>query len=173
MEPVRPLPNTYWVVPGRLLAGEYPGDRTAAEAAARLELFFDAGIDCFIDLTEERELEPYEPILKSEAARRGADIRYQRVPIRDFSVPASPEVMRSILDAIDHALEEGRKVYVHCWGGIGRTGTVIGCHLARHGTRGNAALERLRELFGAMEKSARRQSPENAEQERWVREWTD
>ncbi len=24
-------------------------------------------------------------------------------------------------------------VYVHCWGGVGRTGTVVGCWLLRHG----------------------------------------
>ncbi|WP_188406321.1 protein-tyrosine phosphatase family protein [Psychroflexus salis] len=23
----------------------------------------------------------------------------------------------------------GKKVYVHCWGGVGKTGTVIGCFL--------------------------------------------
>lgn len=32
-----------------------------------------------------------------------------------------------ILDAIDARLEAGKSVYVHCWGGIGRTDTVAGC----------------------------------------------
>jgi len=26
-EPPKPNPNTYWVIPGKLLAGEYPGAR--------------------------------------------------------------------------------------------------------------------------------------------------
>lgn len=39
--------------------------------------------------------------------------------------------MRAILDAIDRAA--GSIVYVHCWGGHGRTGTVAGCYLVRHG----------------------------------------
>ena len=30
---------------------------------------------------------------------------------------------------------DGRKVYVHCWGGVGRTGTVVGCYLVRQGER--------------------------------------
>ena len=41
--------------------------------------------------------------------------------------------MVEILDAIDDDLAGGHNVYVHCWGGVGRTGTVVGCWLIRHG----------------------------------------
>ena len=34
----------------------------------------------------------------------------------------------------------GRRVYVHCRAGIGRTGTVIGCYLAEQGLDGPAAV---------------------------------
>ncbi|WP_374108489.1 hypothetical protein [Nostoc sp. XA010] len=38
--------------------------------------------------------------------------------------------MRSLpLPPIDRALNGQEKVYVHCWGGIGRTGIVVGCYL--------------------------------------------
>jgi len=43
---------------------------------------------------------------------------------------------RPILDAIDGHLADGRNVYVHCWGGSGRTGVVIGCWIRRHGLAG-------------------------------------
>lgn len=58
--------------------------------------------------------------------------------------------MREILGLIDEAMAADRPVYVHCWGGVGRTGTVIGCHIAQRGLDGDAALQRLRELFAAM-----------------------
>ena len=45
--------------------------------------------------------------------------------------------------AVDDALGEGRTVYVHCWGGIGRTGTVVGCWLVRHGLTGRGALDQI------------------------------
>ena len=43
------------------------------------------------------------------------------------------QATRQILDAIDTYLEQDRMVYVHCWGGSGRTGTVVGCWIRRHG----------------------------------------
>ncbi len=40
--------------------------------------------------------------------------------------------MTRILDDVDAALAEGGTVYVHCLGGVGRTGMVVGCWLVRH-----------------------------------------
>ncbi len=58
----------------------------------------------------------------------------------------SPEQLQQILAAIDHAWCAGQGVYVHCWGGIGRTGTVIGCSLVRHGYDGDAAITEIARL---------------------------
>ena len=115
MNPERPHGNTYWVQPGRLLAGEYPGAPNGDTASARLGRYLDAGIDCFIDLTEKGELEPYEDRLHAEAEARGKKVEYRRLPIRDVSVPRSPDEMREILDAIEAALSAERIVYVHFW----------------------------------------------------------
>jgi hypothetical protein len=54
--PPKPDPNTYWVVPGKLLAGEYPGARDPEESRQRLRKFLAAGVRHFIDLTEAGEL---------------------------------------------------------------------------------------------------------------------
>ncbi|GIT00631.1 MAG: hypothetical protein CM1200mP26_23430 [Acidimicrobiales bacterium] len=55
-------------------------------------------------------------------------------PIPDMGLPSGgPDEMARILDNLDGALTAGGKAYVHCWGGLGRTGTVVGCWLARHG----------------------------------------
>jgi hypothetical protein len=72
--------------------------------------------------------------------------------------------MTAILDRIDCALEQGHTVYVHCWGGRGRTGTVVGCHFVRRGATGQDALLRLAELWKTVAKSAwKPTSPELAE----------
>ena len=58
--------DSFWVMPGRLLAGPYPGAADKQEASAKLNAFLDVGVTCFIDLTEEGEgppLHPYEQLL--------------------------------------------------------------------------------------------------------------
>ena len=78
------------------------------------------------------------------------------------------------LDAIDEALDAGRNVYVHCWGGIGRTGTVVGCWLVRHGMTGDEALAEIAERWRGMEKRYRHpRSPQTAQQRAYVRNWTE
>ena len=64
-------------------------------------------------------------------------------------------------------------VYVHCWGGVGRTGTIIGCWLARHYEPGHAALGRLTELWQDNPKSRTRRSPETTDQVWYVLEWNE
>jgi protein-tyrosine phosphatase len=166
------FPNSYWVADGIFAAGEYPGSEHADDAAAKLAHLLDAGINLFIDLTERHELEPYDRILTSEATRRGRRVGYLRMPIRDMNIPSRDDMI-AILNAIDGALAAGRRVYVHCWGGVGRTGTVVGCHLVRRGSSGAEALARVAELFSCMEKSGWRRSPETEAQCAFVREWIE
>jgi hypothetical protein len=169
----RPHANTYWVLPGRLLAGEYPGAKDPPEAAAKVGRMLDSGIDVFIDLTVAGELVPYDGVLGAEATKRGRMVVHRRFPIRDLGVPADRSTMAGILDAIDAALAAGRTVYVHCWGGVGRTGTVVACHLIRHGFAPDAALQRLGELFSTMRKAPLRRSPETPAQLAFVRSWSE
>ena len=74
-----PIPDSYSVIPGRLLAGAYPGATSDAAAAAKLALFREAGVHGFIDLTEadEYHLNPYATL----AAELG--MTHVRFPIED------------------------------------------------------------------------------------------
>jgi len=109
----RPDPNTYWVVSGKLLAGQYPGARDPEEAHSRLRRFLAAGVRHFIDLTEVGELTPRAELLTEEA---GSRTTYERFPIRDVSVPEEPKTMAEIIAAIDRPMAEGGITNVHCWG---------------------------------------------------------
>ncbi|GIK39413.1 MAG: phosphatase [Chloroflexota bacterium] len=166
-----PIPDSYWVRPGQLLAGEYPRTPDEAESRLKLRRFLAAGVNFFLNLTEASEysLQPYHELLQSEAARGGYSVEHQRMSIPDFSVP-SPAQMIQILDTLETALASRRVVYVHCFGGIGRTGTVIGCYLVRHGLSGDAALAELARLRQNIP-DGRRSSPETEAQRRLVQVW--
>ena len=171
----RPIPNSYWVEHGRFAAGEYPGDKNPTGAELKLRTLLAAGIDTFVDLTEPDEgLEPYAPILIQLGQERGISVSHQRFPIHDFGVPRNRGHMSSILDAVDAARSDGGTVYLHCWGGVGRTGTVVGCWLVRRGLSGIDALARLAELWQGVEKAYRiRHSPETPAQADYIRYWQE
>lgn len=160
----RPIDNCYWVIPGRFLAGEYPVSIMPGRAAWRKSNdLAKAGVSVFVDLTEPGELNPY-------AHKIGA-AKHLRFPIRDHSVPKSNQQIQDTLDAIDNHLNRGDMVYVHCWGGVGRTGLIVGCWLARHGLAGDQALTRLDKLWQSCPKSRYMESPETQAQKDAVRNW--
>lgn len=160
-----PFENAYWVVPGRWLAGEYPGAPDAAATRERVAALAALGIDAIVDLTLEGELPSY-----LDALPEG--VRHVRLPIIDHGVPDDSSRMHEVLDQIERWLGEGRCVYLHCRAGIGRTGMVVGCHLASGGRTGDAALDDLDRLWS---KSPRARSwpsvPETAEQRDYVYHW--
>ncbi|MCK9229333.1 MAG: hypothetical protein M0Q23_08490 [Syntrophales bacterium] len=174
--PDKPFPRSYWVVPGRFLAGFYPGDRRPFLMKEKLTGLLVCGIRCVINLQEPDEVDrngmffmDYAPVLE-RLAGDGPSVVCHRMSIPDLGVP-SPEFMKQILNLIDETLEQGLPLYVHCWGGRGRTGTVVGCWLVRHGiAEGEDTLRKIGELRRS---DPRRDwpSPEMPDQLEMVRAW--
>ena len=169
--PERPLPASYWVDPGRFLAGEYPGRLNPLHLRQRAHALLQAGFESYIDLTRPNEREPYFPALQEHAGRYGLSVTHQRFSIGDLGLPTIENMVR-ILDAIDTALADGRRVYLHCWAGVGRTGTTVGCYLVRHGMRGKQALTHLRRLYStSLQSRYYPRSPETDEQVQFILDW--
>ena len=133
-----PFSRSYWVVPGKLMTGYYPGSSTKDKTSQKLKGLLNHGIRYFIDLMEPDEVNrngkpfiPYAPMMKSIAENAGVEATFDRMAIKDVWVPTKPE-MRRVLDRIEECVNDDKLVYVHCLDGKGCTGTVVGCFLARH-----------------------------------------
>jgi ADP-ribosyl-[dinitrogen reductase] hydrolase len=149
------LLHAWWVEPGAVLAGEYPaarGDR--GTTTAKVNLLVDAGMRTFIDLTTaEDRLDPYADVLAATARARRLDLRHVNVPIPDLGVVHDDEYLR-LVELIDGHRPRGG-TYLHCWGGVGRTGTVVGHLLLSQGHDYDTAVETLRTLRAGTRKAAR------------------
>lgn len=163
--PKLPLANCYWVLPGRLLAGEYPGGASPEATRERLERLGEAGVGLFLDLTQPGELPAYDEWLP-------AGVEHRRFPVIDHGLPAERQQMAETLACLRQALQSPRAVYLHCRAGIGRTGVVAGCLLVEQGLSGDAALAELNRLWQQSARSALWPSvPETAAQVEYVRSW--
>lgn len=168
--------HAWWVLPGRLLAGEYPGSLDPVQSARKRQVLLDAGVDSIVDLTEAGEwagggkrLEPYAELLTADAVTRDlCPPAHARHPIPDTGVIADAGYDR-IVRHIDAELAAGRIVYVHCWGGKGRTGTAVGCWLIDHESVGYPkVLQRMQELRRGSRKAGHR-VPDTDEQSEVLR----
>ncbi|KAJ3573254.1 hypothetical protein NP233_g2558 [Leucocoprinus birnbaumii] len=169
----RPIPNSYWAT-RLLLACEYPWTPKDPNKP-KLDALLRAGVRTFIDLTECGELRPYcGEVLTTRAEILGIDkkeIEYHRFPITDRCLPQSIEFMYSVMDVLRDNENRGRISAVHCRGGIGRTGMVIGCWLieSRRAKDGVEALEIIAKEWKTVEKCNRfPHSPETGPQFEFV-----
>jgi ADP-ribosylglycohydrolase len=161
-----PIPNSYWVLPGKLLAGEHPAVNDPVWTQVRLAAIVRAGVRCFIDLTQAGEMPDYASLLPD-------GVSYQRIAVRDHQPPDSADVMRAILSGLEAGLASGAAVYIHCFAGIGRTGTAVGCFLRERGASGEEALDELNRLWQQNARAAVWHTvPETDAQHAYVLNWS-
>ena len=165
----RPLLQSFYLGSDDIFAGEYPGDKNEEKAKAKIRHMVHFGVRHFIDLTEEGELCPYSHLLPSGCT-------YTRFPVRDADIPRSPDDVHDLIARImELAKRDDGYVYIHCWGGVGRTGTIVACLLAENCKEPSfeMALNNLRRRFSQMPKSAYRVIPETKEQEAFIERYID
>ena len=174
-----PTHRSYWVVEGRFAAGAYPSRARPLEPGQIPDVtaaLLDAGITCFVNLTEDHpgggdsHLTRYQDHVTDSAVVLAH-------PIVDVDIPTVDEMIAT-LDAIDDHLRGGGNVYAHCWGGKGRTGTVVGCWLVRHGyvppddpDDPDGVLSVLDGLRGGDSGAGHQPSPDTPDQEAFIGDW--
>jgi hypothetical protein len=173
-----PAERSYWVLPSSFLAGAYPSTTAVAGRRQRVAALWDAGIRTFVSLVEEHEKAAGTPFVsyadvldELSASRNEPNAKCIRFGIRDGDIP-SVAGMRSVLDTIDLSLDAGRPLYLHCYGGMGRTATVVGCWLLRHGLASHDdVFDTITRLRRADVARRDRKAPED-DQRDFVRAWS-
>lgn len=170
----KPFAQSYWAVPGLLCAGHYPGAEDTDEHREKLGGLVRCGIRRVINLIPDyetgrggRPFRAYMADLAQLSAAQGVAVECARMGWPDGTTPDRAH-MQAILDRIDQSVAAQEPVYVHCWGGHGRTGTTVGCFLVRHGATPEAAIA---QILAWREPLPRNHFPFEGQQEAFVREW--
>jgi hypothetical protein len=146
-----PTPESNWVIPGKLLVGAYPASQDDSETFELLTSILRLGVNQFIclqleykaDVTEAmwrrgQALRPYFEDVKllvknkhkfkilSEEGNvcESEHLNFVHFPIKDCSVTDDAGVFQLALDLVE-SISKGQVQYLHCWGGHGRTGTLV------------------------------------------------
>jgi hypothetical protein len=168
------IPQHYPIEAGTLYGGEYPGDRNPDVARIRLRSLITLGIRTFVDLTAPADrMAPYEELLAELEVEAGSPLRRISLPIADMGIPGAGGTMQTILKHIRESSRRAPAVYVHCWIGIGRTGTVVGCWLRECGYDPESALARVQHLYASHMPKVRihPESPQTPAQKDYIRNW--
>ena len=160
-----PIRNSY-KVDDRIYAGEYPATANEKLGSRDIDRFIRFGITHFIDLTESGELLPYTQWLHKEQT-------HIRFAIRDCGVPTTEKTAQLIKKITTILKEKENKIYIHCRGGIGRTGTIAACYYATFLKEYHPVIDLLTRQYSQCPKSAYRSSPETLEQKRFIMQYID
>ncbi len=128
------LENFSFVIPGQLAGMARPS--AGPELPEELRELREHGIAGLVSLT---------PAPTDPDALAVADLQSLHLPVLDFDAPGVAQIDRFV--AWTRALiQRGRAVAVHCAGGMGRTGTMLGCFLVATGLSAEEAIASVRRL---------------------------
>ena len=113
---------------GRLICGPRPPRPFRDGVAARAE----RGVSTIACLLADHEM-PAE----LTAAYESSALEVLRFQIADFGRPANAGALSVFLDDLLLRLRRRETIYLHCFAGIGRTGTVLACLLKTAGAAGD------------------------------------
>jgi protein-tyrosine phosphatase/nicotinamidase-related amidase len=137
-----------WLPPGSTGQGRLgitilPGRRDMGRELARdIETLLAERVDAVVCLISPEEFRHYgvEGLL---TAYRSAGLAAYHQPILDGSVPSAEELLATVTHVVG-MLALGKRVVVHCAGGLGRAGTVAACTLRALGMTAEHAIDEVR-----------------------------
>lgn len=125
-----------WPAAGRI--GVMPRPAGGGWLVDDLRSLRDAGVDTLVSALTEPERErlalTHQPVVAHEIG-----LSYVAFPIADFGVPGIHEI-RALAKRLAAEVASGRFVVAHCFGGIGRSGTIACATLIQLGATADQAM---------------------------------
>jgi protein-tyrosine phosphatase len=168
---ILPFKKSYWILPGKLLVGEVPTGMSLPETKEKLNGLKNLNVSVIINLMEDDETNREGDLFynyEEDALKLG--MKTFRFSIEDVSIP-SKELMDSIINQMHKSIQNNDTIYVHCWGGVGRTGTVVGCFLKKFKYATNENVFEFIDYLKRTSAMNERMSPETSEQMNFVLNW--
>ena len=125
-------------------------------------------LDTFLPPRRKKDRHAADPVHVAAAAERSrVEVSFGHCPIPDLGVPESG-IAAALVDDVIARLSAGERIYLHCWGGRGRAGTIGACVLGKlYSVSAEEALARVDAALRTREPDGR--SPEKEEQREFVR----
>jgi protein-tyrosine phosphatase len=141
-----PTPESNWVVKGKLIAGAFPGFTEDDKNVESLTQILNSGVSLFACLQKEYDneipeefwkknkgLRPYfkdvEKMIANKEEYTNLETNIEKAifiheKIRDCDI-ADDDTTIKLAKKLVKAIYDGEVVYLHCWGGHGRTGVIV------------------------------------------------
>jgi len=146
-----PTTCSNWVIRGRVLCGEYPGNTDEETHFFNLRTLVHEGVSSSVCLMEKKELQHFRPYFedvdKLYKELKGPEKTFEvlKFPIEDGGEAANDlELLNFINKLVDKLYQDQNElIYIHCWAGRGRTGIIAACLLGiLYNLKGMEALQR-------------------------------
>lgn len=120
--------NFRWIDEGVIAGSSRPS------SAEEVQWLHERGIRAIVSL------HPVSSEVQQEIARLG--IAHKILPVEDMGVPDDGQI-EEFLEFVGQHLQQGNPCLVHCYAGIGRTGTMLALYLVSKGAEAQEAIDRL------------------------------
>ena len=165
-------PMSNWVIPGKLMQGAYPGDKDLQLHKDKLDAILSSGVTTFISLMEEKESKRFRSY-KDYVNEKRPQTKFLNLPVPDRGVTSDEKIMKLAKCIADMIKTSDEVFYIHCWGGHGRSGTLVAIILSQLGYFVDDALELVRKHHMERTYNGHVHSPQTKEQIDQVRRLCD